>query len=316
MVAEATVTRDDLVQPVFVKEGISEPAPVKSMPGIQQHTLESLRKETVELRDAGVRAAIVFGIPAHKDARGSAADDEHGISQEALRAMRSEVGNEMLLIGDLCMCEYTDHGHCGVFAPGTDVPDDERDVDNDLTLERYRSIALAQADAGADIIAPSGMMDGQVAAIRDALDGAGRHDLAILAYASKYASAEYGPFRDAAEGAPQFGDRRRYQMDLPNRREALAEATLDVAEGADIVMVKPALAYLDVIAAVRQRVDLPVAAYHVSGEYSMVKAAAEKGWIDGDRVAHEHLTAIKRAGADMILTYFAKDYATRLASGR
>lgn len=306
MVAEARVTVDDLIMPVFVKEGIPEPAPIPSMPGMVQHTLESLRAETARMAESGLPAAIIFGVPGNKDPQGSAADDPHGISQEALQVMRKEVGDDMLLIADLCMCEYTSHGHCGVL-------DHANDVDNDATLERYASIAVAQAGAGAHMIAPSGMMDGQVSAIRTALDTAGFRYIPIMAYAAKYASGEYGPFRDAAEGTPQFGDRRAYQMDPSNLREAIAETSLDIAEGADIVMVKPALAYLDVIAAVHDRFDVPVAAYHVSGEYSMVKAAAANGWIDGDRVAIEHLTAIKRAGANMILTYFALEFAERLS---
>ncbi|MGH7358189.1 MAG: porphobilinogen synthase, partial [Candidatus Rokuibacteriota bacterium] len=248
---------------------------------------------------------ILFGIPAGKDGRGSSADAPDGIVQVALRALRDDVGERIVLMADNCLDEYTDHGHCGVLAAGDRV-------DNDATLVRYAEIAVSQADAGADVVAPSGMMDGQVGAIRPALDSAGHHDVAILAYSAKYASALYGPFRDAAECAPQFGDRRDYQMDPPNAREAVAETVLDVDEGADMVMVKPALTYLDVIAAVRAAVDVPVAAYHVSGEYAMVKAAAEQGWLDGDAVALEHLTAVRRAGADFVLTYFAREIAERL----
>jgi len=305
LVAEHRVSVDDLVAPLFVKEGIAEPEPVVSMPGVAQHSQESLRKEVRALADLGVPAVILFGIPSAKDPRGSAADARDGVVQVALRSLRDEVGDAMVLMADDCLDEYTDHGHCGIVTP------DGR-VDNDATIERYAAIAVAQAEAGADVIAPSGMMDGAVAAIRDALDDAGHPDAAILAYATKYASALYGPFRDAAECAPQFGDRRAYQMDPPNATEALAEVDLDLDEGADMVMVKPALAYLDVIALVRDAVDVPVAAYHVSGEYAMVKAAAERGWIDGDAVALEHLTAVKRAGADIILTYFARDVAERL----
>ena len=305
LVAEARLSVDDLVAPLFVKEGIDAPEPVASMPGVVQHTQESLRKEVRALADLGVPAVILFGVPATKDARGSGADAPDGVVQVALRSLRDEVGDGMVLITDDCLDEYTDHGHCGVL-------DHQHEVDNDATLERYAEIAVAQADAGADVIAPSGMMDGQVGAIRGALDQSGHHDAAILAYSAKYASALYGPFRDAAECAPQFGDRRSYQMDPPNAREAIEETALDVAEGADMVMVKPALAYLDVIAAVRGSFDVPVAAFHVSGEYAMLKAAAANDWIDGDAVALEHLTAIKRAGADFVLTYLAREVAERL----
>ncbi len=296
---------DDLVAPLFVKEGIDEPEAVASMPGVVQHTQESLRKEVRALAGLGVPAIVLFGVPAQKDARGSGADDADGVVQVALRNLRDEVGDDLVLIADNCLDEYTDHGHCGVVT-------DAGEVDNDATLERYSSIALAQAAAGADVVAPSGMMDGQVWAIRSALDDAGHDRVAILAYAAKYASALYGPFRDAAECAPGFGDRRGYQMDVPNRREALTEVALDVAEGADMVMVKPALAYLDVISDVRASVDVPVAAYHVSGEYSMVKAAGQLGWLDADAVGLEHLVAIKRAGADFVLTYLAREVAERL----
>ena len=303
LVAETRITVDDVVAPLFVREGIRAPEPIASLPGVVQHTRESLRKEVHELADLGVPAVILFGIPEHKDARGTGAFDADGIVQVALRDLRDEVGESLALVADLCLDEYTDHGHCGVV--GADGV-----VDNDATLELYARIALAQADAGAAIVAPSGMMDGQVGAIRAALDDAGHDETAILAYAAKYASALYGPFRDAVDVTiTGGGDRKGYQQDWHNRREALAEVELDVGEGADIVMVKPALAYLDVIASVRARVDLPVAAYHVSGEYAMVKAAAERGWIDGPAVALEHLTAVKRAGADIILTYFARELA-------
>ena len=305
LVAEARLSVDDLVAPLFVKEGIDAPEPVVSMPGVLQHSQESLRKEVRAIADLGVPAVILFGIPARKDARGSGADATDGVVQVALRSLRDEVGDDLVLMADACLDEYTDHGHCGVL-------DADGSVRNDETLERYAAIAIAQADAGVDVVAPSGMMDGQVGAIRTALDDAGHLDCAILAYSAKYASALYGPFRDAAECAPQFGDRRGYQMDPPNAREAIAETALDVDEGADMVMVKPALAYLDVIAEIRSAFDVPVAAYHVSGEYAMVKAAAENGWIDGDAVALEHLTAIKRAGADFVLTYFAREVAERL----
>jgi porphobilinogen synthase len=305
LVGEARIALDDLVAPLFVKDGIDAPEPIASMPGVVQHTQESLRKEVRALADLGLPAVILFGIPSRKDATGSGADAADGVVQAALRNLRDEVGHDLVLIADNCLDEYTDHGHCGVL-------DAAGGVDNDATLERYAQIAVSQADAGADVVAPSGMMDGQVGAIRAGLDSAGHLDTAILAYSAKYASALYGPFRDAAECAPSFGDRRGYQMDPANMREALDETALDVAEGADMVMVKPALAYLDVIAAVRQAFDLPVAAYHVSGEYSMVKAAAQLGWLDGDAVAREHLLAIKRAGADLVLTYLAREVAERL----
>ncbi len=306
LVAEARVSVDDLVAPLFVKEGIDAPESVASMPGVVQHTQESLRKEVRALADLGVPAVMLFGVPTLKDARGSGADAADGVVQVALRGLREEVGDALVLIADNCLDEYTDHGHCGLL-------DDRGEVDNDATLERYAQIAVSQADAGADVVAPSGMMDGQVGAIRAALDESAHTYVAILAYAVKYASALYGPFRDAAECAPQFGDRRGYQMDPANGREALDEAALDVAEGADILMVKPAVPYLDVVRSLRDAFDLPVAAYHVSGEYAMLKAAAERGWIDGDAVASETLVAIKRAGADFVLTYLAREIAERLS---
>jgi len=305
LVAPGGVRAADLVLPLFVKEGIGEPRPVDSMPGVLQHTRDSLRKAAVEAMEAGVGGLILFGIPAVKDARGSAADDPAGIIQLALGDLAAEVGRDTVLMADLCLCEYTDHGHCGVLTPA-------RNVDNDATLERYASTAVAQAAAGAHVVAPSGMMDGQVAAIRAALDGAGFGDVAICAYSAKYASAFYGPFRDAAEGAPQFGDRASYQQDLGNPGEAVREVLLDVDEGADIVMVKPALAYLDIISRVAAAVSLPVAAYQVSGEYAMVEAAAANGWLDRDRVIMETLTAIRRAGASIILTYWATEVARRV----
>ena len=298
LVRETDVLPRHLIAPLFVKEGIREPEPIGSMPGQLQHTIESLRKEARELASRGVRSFLLFGIPSVKDAVGSQAYEPNGISQQGLRALRDEFGSDAVLIGDLCLCEYTDHGHCGVLQNG--------DVRNDATLDLYAQTAIVQADAGADIVAPSGMMDGQVAMIRDALDDAGRTDTAIMAYAAKYASAHYGPFREAAECAPKEGDRSGYQMDPANVREALRETTLDLEEGADIVMVKPALPYLDVIGAIAEVSPVPVAAYNVSGEYSMVQAAAERGWIDGERVAREHVTAIRRAGADLVITYFAK----------
>jgi porphobilinogen synthase len=307
LTAEVRLSVDDLVAPLFVKEGITEPEPVASMPGVVQHTPESLRKEVRALADLGIPGVILFGVPARKDASGSGADAPDGVVQEALRSLREEVGESLVLMADACLDEYTDHGHCGLLTASGEV-------DNDATLERYAHIAIAQADAGVDVVAPSGMMDGQVGVIRAALDDAGHTDTAILAYSAKYASALYGPFRDAAECAPQFGDRRGYQMQAANAREAIEETALDVDEGADMVMVKPALAYLDVIAAVRREFDVPVGAYHVSGEYAMVQAAAAQGWIDGPAVALEHTLAIKRAGADFVLTYFARDLAELLDS--
>ncbi|WP_322753990.1 porphobilinogen synthase [Frankia sp. Cas3] len=296
----------DLVLPMFVKEGIATPAPIASMPGVMQHTRESLRKAAVEAARAGVGGLILFGVPASKDGRGSAADDPSGIVQLALADLVAEVGGDMVIMTDLCLDEYTDHGHCGLLTH-------DGDVDNDATLARYGSIAVAQARAGAQVVAPSGMMDGQVGAIRAALDAAGHADVPILAYSAKYASAFYGPFRDAAECAPRSGDRAGYQQD-PARSagEALREVALDIAEGADAVMVKPALAYLDVVAAVAAAVEVPVAAYQVSGEYAMVEAAAANGWIDRERVITETLTAVRRAGADIILTYWATEVAQRL----
>jgi porphobilinogen synthase len=305
LVRETDLSRRDLAAPLFVKEAIAEPVPIASMPGHHQHTLESLRKEAAELAGLGVPALLLFGVPAVKDAEGSQAWAPDGIVQRALRALQTDLGDDVVLIGDLCLCEYTDHGHCGVLGP-------DLSVGNDATLERYRRIAVAQAEAGADVIAPSGMMDGQVGAVRAALDEAGFADTSILAYAAKYASALYGPFREAAEGAPRFGDRTAYQMDPANGDEALREVALDVAEGADMVMVKPALAYLDVLWRVKRELGLPIAAYHVSGEYAMVKAAAERGWVDGERVMLEVLTSIRRAGADLLITYFAREAAPLL----
>ena len=303
MVAETSIGVKDLVAPLFVCEGIDDPRPVPSMPGVVQHTLGSLVKEARQLCDLGVPALVLFGLPVHKDAEGSQAWAPDGIVQVALAALRQGLGSEMVLIADLCLDEYTDHGHCGLL-------DDRGEVANDPTLALYARVALAQARAGADIVAPSGMMDGQVAAVRAALDGDGRTEVGILAYSAKFASALYGPFRDAVDVTiAGGGNRRGYQQDPRNTREAVREAELDVAEGADMVRVKPAMAYLDIIAAVRQAVRVPVAAYHVSGEYDMVKAAAERGWLDGAAVALEHLGAIKRAGADMVLTYFAAEVA-------
>jgi porphobilinogen synthase len=306
LVAPVTVRPENLLLPMFVKEGITAPQPVSSMPGVVQHTRESLRKAAAEAVDAGVGGLVLFGIPAVKDARGSAADDPAGIVQLALADLAAEVGPDTVLMADLCLDEYTDHGHCGLLTPGGDV-------DNDATLDRYASIAVAQAAAGVHLVAPSGMMDGQVGAIRAALDQAGYPGVGICAYSAKYASGFYGPFRDAAECAPQFGDRAAYQQAPSGSREAIREVLLDVAEGADIVMVKPALPYLDVISQVRAAVDLPVAAYQVSGEYAMVEAAAANGWVDRDRIIDETLIAIRRAGADIILTYWAAEVARRLS---
>jgi porphobilinogen synthase len=306
LVAETDLRVDDLIAPLFVREGITEPQAIASLPGIYQHTRDSLRKEVSELAALGVPAVVLFGVPATKDAEGSGAWDPEGIVQLALRDLRADVGDDVVLIADLCLDEYTDHGHCGLLT-------EDGEVDNDATIDLYARVASVQADAGADIVAPSGMMDGQVAAIRDVLDEDGFESTAILAYAAKYASALYGPFRDAVDVTiTGGGDRKGYQQDPRNAREALEEIRADIAEGADMVMVKPALAYLDVIARARAEVDVPLAAYHVSGEYAMVMAAAERGWIDGPAVALEHLTSIRRAGADMILTYFARTAAELL----
>ncbi len=306
LVAQERLSPADLVLPLFVKEGIDAPVPVPSMPGVVQHTRESLRKAVAEAVAAGVGGLILFGIPAVKDARGSGADDPDGVVQVALRDTVSEVGDAAVVMADLCLDEYTDHGHCGVLT-------ETGEVDNDATLRRYASIAVAQAAAGAQFVGPSGMMDGQVAAIRAALDGAGHHDVGIMAYSAKYASAFYGPFRDAAECSPQFGDRASYQQD-PARSsdEAVREARLDIAEGADLVMVKPAVGYLDVVRRIADAVDVPVAAYSVSGEYAMVEAAAANGWLDRERTILELLTSIKRAGADIVLTYWATEFARLL----
>jgi porphobilinogen synthase len=306
LVAETRVTVDDLIVPLFVREGADASREISSLPGVMQHTRESLRKEVHELADMGVPAVILFGLPLAKDAEGSQAWDPDGIVQVALRDLRADMGDDVVLMADLCLDEYTDHGHCGVL-------DAEGRVDNDATIDLYAQVAVAQAEAGADVVAPSGMMDGQVAAIRDALDDEGFAQVPILAYGAKYASALYGPFREAVDVTiAGGGDRKAYQQDPRNAREALEEIRADLAEGADMVMVKPALAYLDVLATVRAEVDVPLAAYHVSGEYAMVKAAAERGWLDGPAVMLEHLTAIRRAGADMILTYAVRDVIDQL----
>jgi porphobilinogen synthase len=307
LVADVRVHPSDLVLPVFVKEGLTEPAPIASMPGVVQHTRDSLKKAVHEAAAAGVGGVILFGIPSQKDARGSQADAADGIVQLALADVAAEVGDHLVVMSDLCLDEYTDHGHCGLLTAGGEV-------DNDSTLERYADIAVAQARAGTQVVAPSGMMDGQVAAIRRSLDAQGFSDLPILSYSTKYASAFYGPFRDAAECAPQFGDRAAYQQDgARDASEGVREALQDVAEGADAVMVKPALAYLDVVRAVSQAVDVPVAAYQVSGEYAMVEAAAAQGWVDRERIIREQLVGIRRAGASMILTYWATEAAGWLA---
>jgi porphobilinogen synthase len=306
LVAEARLGVDDLVAPLFVREGIDGPVPISSMPGQSQHTIDSLVVEAKRLVSLGVPGLILFGVPVTKDATGTEAYNPDGIVQRALRTLRDSVGDQLILMADLCLDEYTDHGHCGVLGPNGEVL-------NDQTIDLYGRIALAQAEAGADIVAPSGMMDGQVGAIRAALDGGGHEQIAILAYASKYASALYGPFRDAVDVTiAGGGDRRAYQQDPHNRREALLEIAHDVAEGADMIMVKPAMTSIDVLTAARDLVDVPLAAYHVSGEYSMVHAAAAAGWIDGPAVALEQLVALKRAGADFILTYFAADVAEHL----
>jgi porphobilinogen synthase len=299
LVREIDLSPRNLVAPLFVKEGISEPVPIESMPGQAQHSLESLVKEARDIQARGVVGFILFGVPARKDPEGTEAWNPEGIAQQGLRALRDELTDDAVVMADLCLDEYTDHGHCGVL-------DERGDVDNDRTLELYRRIAVAQAAAGADLVAPSGMMDGQVAAIRGALDADGFTTTGILAYSAKFASTFYGPFRDAAECAPQFGDRRGYQMDPANADEALREVRADIEEGADIVMVKPALPYLDVIRRAKEESVVPVAAYNVSGEYAMVKAAAERGWLDERSAALEILTSIRRAGADLILTYHAK----------
>ena len=303
LVAETRLDVTDLVAPLFVREGIDSPIPITSLPGVVQHSRASLREEVRQLADLGIKSVILFGVPAKKDEIGSGAFDPNGVVQVALNDLRSDLGDRVVLMSDLCVDEYTSHGHCGIL-------DGHGSVDNDKTLEIYAKAAIAQANAGAHIVAPSGMMDGQVGVIRAALDGAGHTETSILAYSAKYASGLYGPFRDAVDvQIVGGGDRKGYPQDWRNAREALTEVEADIEQGADMVMVKPALAYLDVIAAVRSIVNVPVAAYHVSGEYSMIKAASANGWIDHDVVATEHLTAIKRAGADIILTYLARWYA-------
>ena len=304
LVAETSVQPQHLVLPLFIREGIDEPRVIASMPGVVQHNRDTLRKAALEAVEAGVGGLMLFGVPASRDAVGTGAEDPSGVLNTAIRDVVAEVGDATVVMADLCLDEFTDHGHCGVLA-------EDGSVDNDATLVAYQRMALAQAAAGVHVVGPSGMMDGQVGAIRAALDDGGFPDVAILAYAAKYASAFYGPFRDAVEST-LTGDRRTYQQDPANGREALREVGLDVAEGADIVMVKPAMSYLDVVARVRAAVDVPVAAYQVSGEYAMVEAAAANGWIDRDRVIAETLTSIHRAGADIVLTYWAAEVARSL----
>jgi porphobilinogen synthase len=303
MARETRLSRDDLVLPLFAVEGAGVREPVSSMPGVHRFSVDQLADEAKRVADLGIPAVILFGIPGEKDARGSGADAPGGIAQRASSAVR-HAAPDLVVITDVCLCEYTDHGHCGIVEDGQ--------VRNDPSLERLAAAAVSHARAGAHVVAPSDMMDGRVGAIRAALDAAGFEDVAILAYAAKFASAYYGPFREAAESAPAFGDRRSYQMDPGNRREALREMRLDLEEGADVLMVKPALPYLDVLADARRELEAPLAAYHVSGEYAMIHAAAERGWIDGPRAMEEALVAIKRAGADWILTYAAKDLARAL----
>jgi porphobilinogen synthase len=307
LVAETTLTVNDLLYPMFVVEGSGVRQPIPSMPGIDRFSVDRLVEECKAVADLGIPAVMFFGIPDRKDALGRGAYAENGIVPKALRAVKKAVP-ELLLVPDVCLCEYTDHGHCGIV--------EKNDVHNDATLELLAKAALAYAKAGADMVAPSDMMDGRVEAIREALDENGFEHLPIMSYAAKYASAFYGPFRDAAESAPRFGDRRSYQMDPRNGAEALREVALDIEEGADIIMVKPALPYLDILSRVREAFDLPLAAYNVSGEYAMIKAAAQQGWLDHDRAMMEALTGIKRAGADIILTYFAKEAAVLLNGGR
>ncbi|GAA4570240.1 porphobilinogen synthase [Micromonospora coerulea] len=304
LVAETRVDPAELVVPMFVKEGLTEPRAIASLPGVLQHSRDSLRKAAVEAVQAGVGGIMLFGVPAERDAVGSGGIDPNGILNVAIRDVVAEVGDATVVMSDLCLDEFTSHGHCGLLTP-------DGGVDNDATLEAYAKMAVAQANAGVGVVGPSGMMDGQVGVVRRALDAAGHQDVAVLAYAVKYASAFYGPFRDAVESALE-GDRRTYQQDPANLRESLREVALDVAEGADLVMVKPALPYLDVVAAVRATVDVPVAAYQVSGEYAMVEAAAANGWIDRERVMLETLTSIRRAGAQIILTYWAVEAAQLL----
>ncbi|MFE6223584.1 MULTISPECIES: porphobilinogen synthase [unclassified Streptomyces] len=309
MVAETRLSPADLILPAFVREGVTEPVPIGAMPGVVQHTRDTLRRAAVEALEAGVSGIMLFGVPeeAKKDGLGTAGTDPDGILQVAIRDVKAEVGDELVIMSDLCLDEFTDHGHCGVL-------DEHGRVDNDATLERYAEMAQVQADAGVHVVGPSGMMDGQVGVVRDALDTIGKEDVAILAYTAKYSSAFYGPFREAV-GSSLKGDRKTYQQDPANLRESLRELALDLEEGADMVMVKPAGPYLDVLAKVAESVDVPVAAYQISGEYAMVEAAAEKGWIDREKAILETLTGIRRAGAGMILTYWATEAARMISAG-
>ncbi|MGW7007151.1 porphobilinogen synthase [Streptomyces sp. NPDC054933] len=304
MVAETRLHPADLILPAFVREGISEPTPINAMPGVVQHTRDTLRKAATEAVAAGVGGIMLFGLPLVKDAVGSQGTDPEGILQRAIRDVKAEVGDDLVVMSDLCLDEYTDHGHCGVL-------DAQGRVDNDATLERYAEMARVQADAGVDVVGPSGMMDGQVRVAREALDAAGHQDVSVLAYTAKYASAFYGPFREAVNSSLK-GDRKTYQQDPANAREAMRELALDIAEGADMVMVKPALPYLDILRQVADAVDVPVAAYQISGEYAMVEAAAANGWIDRDAAIMETLLGVRRAGAGMVLTYWATEVAVRL----
>ena len=305
MVRETSLSANDFIYPFFVVPGSGVRNPIGSMPGVFQLSVDELVKDAAEVKDLGIPAVLLFGIPETKDEVGSGAYAQDGIVQQAVQKLKEKV-KDLLVVTDVCMCEYTSHGHCGEIKDG--------DVDNDATLLLLARTALSHAEAGADMVAPSDMMDGRVGAIRETLDESGYTNISIMAYAAKYASSFYGPFRDAADSAPQFGDRHSYQMDPANSKEAMREISLDIEEGADIIMVKPALSYLDVIRRASREFDLPLAAYNVSGEYSMIKAAAEKGWLDGERVMMEVLTSIKRAGADIIITYFAKDAVMKLQS--
>lgn len=307
MVTETTVAPNQLVLPMFVKESATEPIPISTMPGVLQHTRDSLRKAAHEAVDAGIGGLMIFGVPVHKDAVGSGGTDPRGILNVALRDLRADLGDSTVLMSDLCVDEFTDHGHCGVL-------DEDGNVDNDATLRVYGEMAVAQAEAGAHLLGPSGMMDGQVGAIREALDEAGHLNTGILAYSAKYASAFFGPFREAVESS-LAGDRKTYQQDPPNVREALRETRLDIDEGADLVMVKPAMMYLDVLRAVAEMSDVPVAAYQISGEYAMIEAAVAKGWLDRRRAVLETITGIRRAGADIVLTYWAVEVAGWLRAG-
>ncbi len=306
LVREVTVSKSDLIQPIFVEEGLSKNTAISTMPAQSRFSLSSLEKEAQNLNDRGVRSVLLFGIPTHKDEEGSGAYNPQGIVQGSIESLKEQLGDEMIVVTDVCLCQYTSHGHCGVVRDGL--------VENDSTLKRLADIAVSHARAGADIVAPSAMIDGQVAAIREALDDNGFKDTAILAYAAKHSSSFFGPFRGAAFSKPQFGDRRTYQMDYSNPDMAMREIALDIKEGADMIMVKPALAYLDIIYRAKRRFRMPMAAYNVSGEYAMLKAAAREGWIEEKSAILEVLTAIKRAGADMIITYHAKEAAEWLQS--